>query len=200
MRSKRSYSRKGREEGVGNKNRRCKWRIYVTIALCIAVFVAINMIVIYQFSAESKEESGDRSKDLTIILVEAFYPNFELLDKSTQHDVIKAAHIGLRKVAHFSEYALLGFLLTSLFLFIGRYLKRMAKWIAWVIPPVFCLLYAISDEIHQIFSNRGPSPVDVMIDFAGALCGYLLIHVIVLVAHRARIVREAKKCKRPHIY
>jgi VanZ family protein len=155
------------------------------------------MIVIYQFSAESKEESGDRSKDLTIILVEAFYPNFELLDKSTQHDVIKAAHIGLRKVAHFSEYALLGFLLTSLLLFIGRYLKRMAKWIAWVIPPVFCLLYAISDEIHQIFSNRGASVKDVMIDFAGAVTGILLLRAILGMIRAAKRRRERRTCETP---
>lgn len=200
MEKKRRSSRRDRGEEAGKKNRHRRWKIYVMIALCITAFVAINMIVIYQFSAESKEESGDRSKDLTVILVETFYPDFELLDQSTQHDVIKAAHIMLRKAAHFTEYALLGFLLTSLLLFIGRYLKRMAKWIAWVIPPVFCLLYAISDEVHQIFSNRGPSPIDVMIDFAGAICGYLLIHVIVLAAHRVRVIREARKCKRPHTY
>ena len=64
-------------------------------------------------------------------------------------------------------------------------------------PAVFTLLYAISDEIHQIFSGRGPRVTDVLIDFSGAVCGILLIHGIAyLIARRKKGSKSAAKKKR----
>jgi VanZ family protein len=59
---------------------------------------------------------------------------------------------------------------------------------------VFCLLYAISDEVHQIFSNRGASAKDVVIDFAGAVTGILLLRAILGIVRAAKRRRE-KACK-----
>jgi hypothetical protein len=68
----------------------------------------------------------------------------------------------LRKLAHLGEYAVLGALLY-------RALRR---------EPLALLLasaYAATDEVHQAFvSGRQGSPVDWLIDTAGALAGVLL--------------------------
>jgi len=67
----------------------------------------------------------------------------------------------LRKLAHVTEYAVLGFLLL-------RALRRE--------PVAFALglAYAVTDEIHQHFvSGRHASPVDVAIDAVGVLMGLL---------------------------
>ena len=43
---------------------------------------------------------------------------------------------------------------------------------------LFCFLYAISDEIHQLFIvNRSCELRDVLIDMIGVLIGYFLIKI-----------------------
>jgi VanZ family protein len=67
----------------------------------------------------------------------------------------------LRKGAHATEYAVLGFLLARA---IGRAAPALALGV----------LYATSDELHQAFvRGRHASPRDVAIDTAGLLLGLL---------------------------
>jgi VanZ family protein len=68
----------------------------------------------------------------------------------------------LRKVAHGTEYALLGFLLLRA---LGRQYVAAAVGIA----------YAVTDELHQHFiSGRVGAPVDVAIDALGVVVGVLV--------------------------
>lgn len=68
----------------------------------------------------------------------------------------------LRKLAHVSEYALLGLLL-------ARATRRPAVAVA------LAAAYAVTDEIHQTFvEGRHGAPLDVAIDTAGALVGVLV--------------------------
>ena len=70
----------------------------------------------------------------------------------------------LRKGAHMTEYAILGFLLLRA---MGRELPALALGIG----------YAITDEIHQHFvSGRHASPIDVLIDTIGLVIGIFLVH------------------------
>jgi VanZ family protein len=65
----------------------------------------------------------------------------------------------LRKLAHFTEYAILGALL-------ARATRR--SWVALVLAA----LYAASDEVHQTFvEGRHGAVRDVAIDTVGALVG-----------------------------
>lgn len=71
--------------------------------------------------------------------------------------VPETAHFVLRKLAHFSEYAVLFAL--------WRWNRISGSW-----AFIFTALYAGSDEFHQAFvPGRGPSPLDVAIDSSGAL-------------------------------
>jgi VanZ family protein len=68
----------------------------------------------------------------------------------------------LRKLAHVTEYAILGALLC-------RAVRR--PWLAIAIAT----LYAVSDEVHQTFvEGRHGAPLDVGIDAVGATIGVLL--------------------------
>jgi len=70
--------------------------------------------------------------------------------------------LALRKLAHVTEYAVLGALLVRA---TGR------GWLAFALGT----LYAASDEIHQTFvPGRMGSPVDVAIDAIGVACGVVL--------------------------
>ena len=172
----------------------------MTLAIILTVAVLINMAVIYFFSEESKEESGDRSTGVVDLVVHLLYPDYDGLDWNTRMDIMESTHHLVRKLAHFLEFALLGFLSTGLVLYVNRRKHWVKKWLEWLLPIVFCLLYAISDEVHQIFSNRGASAKDVMIDFAGALAGILIMQAISGVIRAVRKRRRAKKCKTPAMY
>lgn len=71
----------------------------------------------------------------------------------------------LRKLAHFTEYALIGF-------FACLALQQL-RWRPVHLPLLLmlCLMAALVDESIQLLSGRGPAILDVWIDGAGALCG-----------------------------
>ena len=92
----------------------------------------------------------------------------------------------VRKTAHFSIYALLGVLTVNYaFTYKGRslYQKGLSAFL-------FCIFYAITDEIHQAFiPGRSNEIRDVLIDSLGALSG-ILISVIT-----AKIYKKIRKTK-----
>ncbi len=79
-------------------------------------------------------------------------------------------HLLLRKAAHFSEY----FLLAALW---WRALRtRLAGRTALVTAFAISVAYAATDEFHQTFvETRVGTPVDVLIDAAGAAAAIALI-------------------------
>jgi hypothetical protein len=73
----------------------------------------------------------------------------------------------IRKGAHFTIYALLGFFVYRALCIVIR--RRCFGW------SLFVVLYAISDEFHQwITGDRTPLYQDVMIDTIGGITGILL--------------------------
>ena len=87
----------------------------------------------------------------------------------------------LRKGAHFVEFAGLGLCLcNAIYASFGHRLT-----------PVFALvgsvIYAISDEVHQIFSEgRACRITDVLIDSAGALSGIVIAFLIYKIIRRSK--------------
>ena len=77
----------------------------------------------------------------------------------------------VRKMAHFSAFAVLGVLWTGTF--------RNAKNFTLFKPLGLCLLAAVTDETIQLFvTGRSGQLSDVWLDFSGALCGTLLFWLI----------------------
>ena len=73
------------------------------------------------------------------------------------------------KIFHCIEYIPLGFLSYRAFFSIE---KVMSKWSIFFLTIGFCLLYGISDEIHQFFVvGRDSDFYDVLADLIGALIG-----------------------------
>lgn len=150
-----------------------KHSIGLTRALVIAV-----MGIIYCFSAQTGEESGAMSGSITAWLVGIFVPGFEKLSVQEQTQLLESAGFLVRKLAHFSEYALLGF---SLLLHIRQLQKRIKVHLPWLWAWGIGTVYAMSDEWHQSFvGGRGPSLRDVCIDSSGVLAGILFLLLILL--------------------
>jgi VanZ family protein len=159
---------------------------HITVTAVLAVLILVNMAIIFQFSSAGREESGELSEGITRKVVRLLYRDFEDRPTEEQQIILQKAHKFIRKAAHFSEFGLLGFLSACLLLVISAVFRKLKLWLTLTAPAVFTLLYAISDEVHQIFSGRGPRVTDVLIDFAGALCGILLIHGIVCLVARGK--------------
>ena len=88
-------------------------------------------------------------------------------------------HFGLRKAAHFTEYAILAW-------FAARALRTSSheilrhRW--FLISLLFVVIYSLTDEFHQSFvSTRTASIYDCMIDSAGGLTA------LVVLARRRRV-------------
>lgn len=80
----------------------------------------------------------------------------------------------IRKAAHFTEFACLGFLLAALMLIlIGRELETLFS------AGFFGLLAAVLDEgIQLLAADRSSLVKDVWIDFGGVLCGIALLAIL----------------------
>ncbi len=139
--------------------------------------VVVWMGVIFWFSAQPAEVSSEMSVEIGYRIGSIIYPSFETWTIKEQLDYALAIEFAVRKAAHALEYAALGMLfllaLKDTTLQIGKIKLRQHIGYAALI---FGMIYAISDEIHQIFvPGRDGNLTDVLIDSAGVLIGILLI-------------------------
>lgn len=121
------------------------------------IFVITIMVIIFIFS----HDSGSISTIKSNILVDGFYNifNFNINRKLLTKLIRKSAHISL--------YALLGFS-------VSNYLIDFNKKI-YINSILFILIYSISDEVHQLFiPNRSGSIIDILIDLIGGIIGIIL--------------------------
>lgn len=137
------------------------------------------MLVIFRFSAQNAAESTWQSVTLTERMVHCI--NYRLgmnWSPALQALYVEQAEGYVRKLAHFSEYAMLGLCLA-----LPLYAYRIRGRRLLLTAQVICGLYAVSDEFHQSFiPGRTPQLRDVLIDSAGALVGILIGW---LIAHTA---------------
>lgn len=134
--------------------RRKKDRILRAVLL---VLLALTVAFILSRSARGTVESDGESQWVT-----------DLIRAVLHNDSI--SHAFVRKLAHFTEFFVLGAELSAL-LWLEK--KRTVQWYVniWFAGE----LTALCDETVQIFSGRGPMVKDVWLDTAGATCGILLL-------------------------
>lgn len=148
-----------------------------SIILSLLLVIAV-MVMIYCFSAQTGAESGAMSGKITTWVLRLVVPGFGDFSPEKQEAIRSTVGLIVRKLAHFSEYALLGF---SLMLHIAQLQKKIAVRLPWLWAWGIGTIYAASDEFHQGFvAGRGPSVRDVMIDSAGVIAGTMLLLWILL--------------------
>lgn len=127
------------------------------------VLALLWMCVIFSFSAQEKEESGEISEAFSSQIVSAAGKFFHLnLNDEELQRIAKAIETPLRKAAHMTEYAILSILI---YICLGKWKHAIA----------FAALYAASDELHQLFvPGRAGRAGDVMIDSIGAMLGVFI--------------------------
>ena len=148
-------------------------KINILRAVLIALLIT-QMWVIFGFSGQNGEESGSISRKITEAVTKNI-SSVQNLEKEEKEKVLKKIEHIIRKLAHFSLYAVIGFLLMSL---MSTYKLKQKNRI--LVSCSIGLLYAISDEIHQAFiPGRGPQIADVGIDFSGVVVGILISTLII---------------------
>ena len=126
------------------------------------------MYIIFQFSAATGVESSGTSGKICAKIVDVADETLDL-GLSYEKKVLYAQKIEhpIRKLAHFSEYALLAATVA-----LPLYVYGMRGIPLMLVAGAVCVGFACTDEYHQSFvSGRSPSKKDVMIDSTGAFCG-----------------------------
>lgn len=137
------------------------------------LLVIIWLIVIFSFSSQNGVKSTNTSDIVTsmVVNVTTNVTNKELSREEVKKKVEDSTFY-IRKTAHFTEYLILGVLVLNFLSTYGKINKRML-----IIALIFCYLYAVSDEIHQIFMpGRTAKVLDTFIDGAGAFLGIMLFN------------------------
>lgn len=145
--------------------------------ILLILLIIFTVASIFMQSTKSKEESKSDSDKVGEIIEEIIPP------ETPAGDYVQT---NLRKIAHFIEFFLLG-IEVSLFVSLFHFSKIF-------VPSslVFGLLVAAIDETIQIFSKRGPSVRDVMIDFSGFLVSALIIYTL---SSLIKVISQKRKQK-----
>ena len=134
----------------------------------------IMMYVIYSFSAQTGETSGNLSYEVSYKIVEI---GNEILDKGLQEweiqDYAHKIEYPVRKLAHMTEYFLLAIAVSFPF-----YVYGLRGFPLLLIAGIICVGFAAGDEYHQSFvAGRGPSKKDVLIDSIGVFFGIMTVRI-----------------------
>lgn len=139
-----------------SKKDKLKAIILIIMTLCVVAFIFMHSLTPATLSAE---ESGAVTDWLSKLLP------FQLTD-----------HI-VRKLAHFTEYSVLGFV-TSFTVY--SFFKKPTGGI--FIKLFFTIFTAVIDETIQLnISGRSGQVTDVLLDFSGAVTGIIISTLLILI-------------------
>lgn len=152
------------------------------------------MCVIFAFSAQEKEESGEVSASFTYHMVSSTRTFFHLdLSDERVKEIADAIEGFVRKAAHMVEYGALSVLL---YIWIGQWEMSFLRRAGTAVGAT--AVYAATDEIHQYFvPGRAGRFSDVCIDSAGALAGVVVFALLVRIVKHMR-ARRLKREFRAH--
>lgn len=151
------------------------------------------MALIFLLSSQNAAVSSWTSGNVIRLIAGIFRPSFGSLPAAEQSEIVASLQFLVRKSAHFSIYMILGVLS---FLAIISYEKLLFA-MRLTTSCTVCLLYAASDEIHQLFiPGRSGEVRDVMIDFSGAALGITLSMLVFLLICRIKKKRTEKNEER----
>lgn len=140
--------------------------------------VIVWMSVIFYLSHQVASDSSQLSSGITEFVVNSINQIVPKLNLE-----LEQMSFFVRKAAHFTAYFILGVLLFHAFGRMGIVSMRGGAF-----SFVIAVLYAISDEVHQLFiPGRSGEVRDVLIDSSGALMGIIVYLVILLIIKRKKL-------------
>jgi len=118
------------------------------------------------FFLSSGQGASTQTSRIIRPLLEFFFPDASFETIAFYHGII-------RKLAHFAEYAVLGFLACRAF---GQAELRKHR---LIFSALLVVAVAVIDETNQSFNpQRTGSPIDVLIDFGGGLSAIVIAYIL----------------------
>ena len=132
------------------------------------LILVLWMIVIFCFSDQNGTRSSGISRFIGYGIAEKQNQlNQQEKSKEKIEEQVEGMQFLIRKSGHMGEYALLATLVLT---HMSCYVNKPKKY--WLWGWAFCILYAITDEIHQLFvPGRSGRIFDVGVDAVGSLGG-----------------------------
>ena len=132
------------------------------------------MIMIFAFSMENAEQSDRTSGIISKAVLSVIHPEYETLPSSEKEALYDSIQHVIRKLAHFTEYTLLGFMIRiCLESWCGHRTRKKAD--LMLAGLVTGTGYACTDELHQmVIDGRSGQWTDVLVDGSGVLLGVTL--------------------------
>ena len=142
--------------------------------IMFAILIIVTCIIIFIFSSQDAEKSGLTSSGFIRKIIEITRITNDL-NEEEKETLIESCQFVVRKLAHFSIYAILGINTIG---FVSTY-KNLKLKTQIIVTVLFGAMYALSDEFHQMFSNgRTASLKDVCIDSVGVLFGVAIFLIM----------------------
>lgn len=124
------------------------------LTIILLILLLLDFTIIFKFSSQNSEKSSGVSRAVTATIIKP------IVEKLNQKDLVIFEAV-IRKLAHFSLYLSVGVLTMSLMVINIKGKEKKQIFYSFVIG----VLYAISDEIHQLFvPGRAAAVTDVLID------------------------------------
>ena len=142
------------------------WLSIPTVRRFLSRYLPLIAWLAFISYASSGSFSASNTSRIIGPLVLWLFPN-------TSMETLATIHFITRKVAHFTEYAILGLLAARAFRTSPRYAIRQ-RW--FLISAALIVVFALLDEYHQSFvPNRTGTIYDSFIDIAGGLTALIIL-------------------------
>ena len=138
----------------------------MTKKIIYLICIITCLLAIFIFSSKNSNESNNTSKTLINNCI-TIYENITKKDVDNKK-IIKTLNYPVRKCAHYTIYLILG-------IFVYLYMSTTKLDNKVIISIVFCLICAIFDETHQMFTGRTSKVLDVLIDTLGSSTSILIL-------------------------
>lgn len=174
-----------------------------TRKIIFLILIIINCITIFHFSNQVASTSSSSSGRVVNFVMKVL-PQFKNMEEHQKEYIAnEVLQPIVRKMAHFSIYTLLGFLTMNFAITCKienntRYmdeqcsplqLKKLRILYSWL----FGTLYAVTDEIHQLFiQGRSCEFRDICIDSLGVLTGIIVALTILKIKNKLSKERTSK--------
>lgn len=141
--------------------------------IILIIGIIATVLLIFKFSSQQSAQSDSISRGFTARLVKIYWNLTGQGQNEDLWETAKKLNGIVRKYAHFTLYSVLGAVSMSIF---GLIIFRRWDFKIWIYALLFCLLYAASDEFHQLFvPGRSAEIRDVFIDFMGSMWSSMLV-------------------------
>ena len=150
------------------------------IRILLVLLLLADMIFIFSNSAQNSTASAETSKGVTELVAPVIIPEYAEMNEEEKAVAILSLNAILREAAHLLQFTPIGF---CLYLLLSTYTDKETLQ-KYKIPLTlgFGLIYAISDEIHQLFSpGRAFELFDIFMDISGVTVGCFGAIILLLI-------------------